>query len=161
MTNEALRRVVVEYLKAVMQKRITFKNADERKDGAERMIKEAEQFKFLFKKLAAGENTDRLCGSITAIAEVIKLTDPTLLFLEVTTLVSKYPDIREDHIQALLAVRGDASREMRQMIIGTLSENKVSYSGTTLPIFKDITVPTITMTTMTTMTSMATAKLLK
>ncbi|KAK9539561.1 hypothetical protein VZT92_004660 [Zoarces viviparus] len=158
MTSEALRRVVVEYIKAVMQKRITFKNADERREGAERMIKEAEQFKFLFRKLAAGEDTDRLCGAIAAIAEVFKLTDPTLLFLEVTTLVSKYPDIREEHIQALLAVRGDASREMRQMIIGTLSENKVSYSGLTQPIFKDITVPTNTMTTM---TSMATAKLLK
>ncbi|XP_068594136.1 exocyst complex component 3 [Cebidichthys violaceus] len=161
MTSEALRRVVVEYIKAVMQKRITFKNADERREGAERMIKEADQFKFLFRKLAAGEDTDRLCGAIAAIAEVFKLTDPTLLFLEVTTLVSKYPDIREEHIQALLAVRGDASREMRQMIIGTLSENKVSYSGLTQPIFKDITVPTMTMTTMTTMTSMATAKLLK
>ncbi|KAG7235287.1 hypothetical protein INR49_002843 [Caranx melampygus] len=161
MTSEALRRVVVEYIKAVMQKRITFKNADERREGAERMIKEADQFKFLFRKLAAGEDTDWLCGAIAAIAEVFKLTDPTLLFLEVTTLVSKYPDIREEHIQALLAVRGDASREMRQMIIGTLSENKVSYSGVTQPIFKDITVPTITMTTMTTMTSMATAKLLK
>ncbi|XP_042283525.1 exocyst complex component 3 [Thunnus albacares] len=161
MTSEALRRVVVEYIKAVMQKRITFKNADERREGAERMIKEADQFKFLFRKLAAGEDTDRLCGAIAATAEVFKLTDPTLLFLEVTTLVSKYPDIREEHIQALLAVRGDASREMRQMIIGTLSENKVSYSGVTQPIFKDITVPTITMTTMTTMTSMATAKLLK
>uniref|UniRef100_A0A8D3DTN8 Exocyst complex component 3 n=1 Tax=Scophthalmus maximus TaxID=52904 RepID=A0A8D3DTN8_SCOMX len=158
MTSEALRRVVVEYVKAVMQKRITFKNADERREGAERMIKEADQFKFLFRKLAAGEDTDRLCGAIAAIAEVFKLTDPTLLFLEVTTLVSKYPDIREEHIQALLAVRGDASREMRQMIIGTLSENKVSYSGVTQPIFKDITVPTITMTSM---TSMATAKLLK
>ncbi|XP_075935044.1 exocyst complex component 3 isoform X2 [Anarhichas minor] len=158
MTSEALRRVVVEYIKAVMQKRITFKNADERREGAERMIKEADQFKFLFRKLAAGEDTDRLCGAIAAIAEVFKLTDPTLLFLEVTTLVSKYPDIREEHIQALLAVRGDASREMRQMIIGTLSENKVSYSGLTQPIFKDITVPTNTMTTM---TSMATAKLLK
>uniref|UniRef100_A0A8D3D7L7 Exocyst complex component 3 n=1 Tax=Scophthalmus maximus TaxID=52904 RepID=A0A8D3D7L7_SCOMX len=157
MTSEALRRVVVEYVKAVMQKRITFKNADERREGAERMIKEADQFKFLFRKLA-GEDTDRLCGAIAAIAEVFKLTDPTLLFLEVTTLVSKYPDIREEHIQALLAVRGDASREMRQMIIGTLSENKVSYSGVTQPIFKDITVPTITMTSM---TSMATAKLLK
>ncbi|XP_078121062.1 exocyst complex component 3 [Sander vitreus] len=158
MTSEALRRVVVEYIKAVMQKRITFKNADERREGADRMIKEADQFKFLFRKLAAGEDTDRLCGAIAAIAEVFKLTDPTLLFLEVTTLVSKYPDIREEHIQALLAVRGDASREMRQMIIGTLSENKVSYSGVTQPIFKDITVPTMTMTTM---TSMATAKLLK
>uniref|UniRef100_A0A665VCX6 Exocyst complex component Sec6 n=1 Tax=Echeneis naucrates TaxID=173247 RepID=A0A665VCX6_ECHNA len=133
------------------------------REGAERMIKEADQFKFLFSKLAAvsGEDTDRLCGAIAAIAEVFKLTDPTLLFLEVTTLVSKYPDIREEHIQALLAVRGDASREMRQMIIGTLSENKVSYAGVTQPIFKDIPVPTITMTTMTTMTSMATAKLLK
>uniref|UniRef100_A0A8C5N455 Exocyst complex component 3 n=1 Tax=Gouania willdenowi TaxID=441366 RepID=A0A8C5N455_GOUWI len=160
MTSEALRRVVVEYIKAIMQKRITFKNAEERKEGAERMIKEADQFKFLFRKLS-GEDTDRLCGAISAIAEVFKLTDPTLLFLEVTTLVSKYPDIREDHIQALLAVRGDASREMRQMIIGTLSENKVSYSASIQPIFKDITVPTNTMTTMTTMTSMATAKLLK
>lgn len=53
MTSAALRRVVVEYVKAVMQKRIAFKNADERKEGAERMIKEADQFKFLFRKLSA------------------------------------------------------------------------------------------------------------
>uniref|UniRef100_A0A8C7ZFC2 Exocyst complex component 3 n=1 Tax=Oryzias sinensis TaxID=183150 RepID=A0A8C7ZFC2_9TELE len=158
MTKEALRRVVVEYIKAVMQKRMSFKNADERREGAERMIREADQFSFLFRKLAAGEDTERLCGAITAIAEVFKLTDPTLLFLEVTTLVSKYPDIREDHIQALLAVRGDASREMRQMIIGTLSENKVASSATSQPIFRDIPVPTMSMTSM---TSMATSKLLK
>ncbi|KAF7643091.1 hypothetical protein LDENG_00245200 [Lucifuga dentata] len=158
MTSEAHRRVVVEYIRAVMQKRITFKNADERREGADRMIKEAEQFKFLFRKLTAGDDTDRLCGAITAIAEVFKLTDPTLLYLEVSTLVSKYPDIREEHILALLAVRGDASREMRQMIIETLNQNKPSYAGVTQPIFKDIAVPTISMTTMTTM---ATAKLLK
>lgn len=53
MTSEALRRVVVEYIKAVMQKRIFFRNADERREGADRMIKEADQFKFLFKKLSA------------------------------------------------------------------------------------------------------------
>uniref|UniRef100_A0A668AWV4 Exocyst complex component 3 n=1 Tax=Myripristis murdjan TaxID=586833 RepID=A0A668AWV4_9TELE len=158
MTSEAHRRVVMEYIKAVMQKRITFKNADERREGADRMIKEADQFKFLFRKLAGGEDTDRLCDAIAAIAEVFKLTDPTLLYLEVTTLVSKYPDIREEHILALLAVRGDASREMRQMIIETLSQNKMSYTGVTQPIFKDITVPTISMTSV---TSMATAKLLK
>lgn len=158
MTSEAHRRVVVEYLKAIMQKRITFKNADERKEGADRMMKEADQFKFLFRKLSAGEGSDRLCDSISAIAEVFKLTDPALLYLEVSTLVSKYPDIREEHIVALLAVRGDASREMRQMIIETLNQNKPSSSSVSQPIFKDITVPSITMTAM---TSMTVPKLLK
>uniref|UniRef100_A0A8C9SBZ9 Exocyst complex component 3 n=2 Tax=Scleropages formosus TaxID=113540 RepID=A0A8C9SBZ9_SCLFO len=153
MTSEAHRRVVVEYIKAVMQKRITFKNADERKAGADRMIKEAEQFKTLFGKLSAGEDTDRLCDSITAIAEVFKLTDPSLLYLEVSTLVSKYPDIREEHVLALLAVRGDANRDMRQTIIETLNQSKVSVAAITQPIFRDITVPTIA--------SMAVPKLLK
>ncbi|XP_053507429.1 exocyst complex component 3 [Ictalurus furcatus] len=147
MTKEAQRRVVVEYLKAIMQKRITFKNADERKEGAEKMIKEADQFSFLFKKLSAGEDTDWLCGSISAIAEVFKLTDPTLLFLEVSTLVSKYPDIREEHIVALLAVRGDANRDTRQMIIETLNQSKPAVSPNALHVFRDITVPTITAMT--------------
>uniref|UniRef100_A0A8C7IPR8 Exocyst complex component 3 n=1 Tax=Oncorhynchus kisutch TaxID=8019 RepID=A0A8C7IPR8_ONCKI len=161
MTSEAHRRVVVEYIKAVMQKRITFKNADERREGADRMIKEAEQFKFLFKKLTAGEETDRLCDAIAAIAEVFKLTDPTLLYLEVSTLVSKYPDIREEHIVALLAMRGDASRDMKQMIMETLNQNKPTYSGITQPIFKDITVPTVTMTSMSSSMAATANKLLK
>ncbi|ROL43784.1 Exocyst complex component 3 [Anabarilius grahami] len=158
MTSKAHRRVVVEYLKAIMQKRISFKNAEERKEGADRMMKEADQFKFLFRKLSAGEDSDRLCDSISAIAEVFKLTDPALLYLEVSTLVSKYPDIREDHIVALLAVRGDASREMRQMIIETLNQNKPSSSPAYQPVFKEITVPSMTMTAM---TSMTVPKLLK
>ncbi|XP_010892383.2 exocyst complex component 3 [Esox lucius] len=161
MTSEAHRRVVVEYIKAVMQKRISFKNADERREGAERMIKEAEQFKFLFRKLTAGEETDRLCDAIAAIAEVFKLTDPSLLYLEVSTLVSKYPDIREEHIVALLAVRGDASRDMRQMIIETLNQNKPSSAGFIQPIFKDITVPTVTMTSMSSSMAATANKLLK
>ncbi|KAJ8377545.1 hypothetical protein AAFF_G00256090 [Aldrovandia affinis] len=151
MTSEAQRRVVMEYLKAVMQKRISFRNAEERKEGADRMIKEAEQFKFLFRKLSAGGGTDHLCDSIAAIAEVFKLTDPTLLYLEVSTLVSKYPDIREEHITALLAVRGDASRDMRQTIIETLSHSRPSAAANAQPVFRDVLVPT----------SMAVPKLLK
>ncbi|XP_030060877.1 exocyst complex component 3 [Microcaecilia unicolor] len=147
MTIEAHRRVVVEYIKAIMQKRISFKNAEERKDGAERMIKEAEQFKFLFNRLTAGseEDTDGLCDTIIAIAEVIKLTDPSLLYLEFSTLVSKYPDIRDDHIAALLAVRGDATRDIKQTIIETLDQGLNQPNPNYVPIFKEIPVPTLTV----------------
>ncbi|XP_038626775.1 exocyst complex component 3 [Tachyglossus aculeatus] len=146
MTVEAHRRVVVEYIQAIMQKRISFRNAEERKEGAERMIKEAEQFRFLFRKLASGfgEDTDGHCDTIVAIAEVIKLTDPSLLYLEVSTLVSKYPDIRDDHIAALLTVRGDASRDMKQTIIETLDQGPSQPNPNYVPIFKDISVPSLT-----------------
>lgn len=58
MTAEAHRRVVVEYLRAVMQKRISFRSAEERKEGAEKMVREAEQLRFLFRKLASGFGED-------------------------------------------------------------------------------------------------------
>ncbi|XP_036375131.1 exocyst complex component 3-like [Megalops cyprinoides] len=153
MSSEAQRRVVVEYVRAVVQKRMSFKTAEERREGADRMIKEAEQLRSLFRKLAPDEDKEPLCDAITAIAEVFKLTDPSLLYLEVSTLVSKYPDIREEHVTALLSVRGDASREMRQMIMETLSQSKQSVPANTPPIFRDITVPSLA--------SMAVPKLLK
>lgn len=53
MTAEAQRRVVLEYLRAVMQKRISFRSAEERKEGAERMVREAAQLRLLFRKLAS------------------------------------------------------------------------------------------------------------
>ncbi|KAM5158413.1 exocyst complex component 3 [Mantella aurantiaca] len=145
MTIKAHRKVVSEYLKAIMQRRICFRNAEERKEGAERMIKEAEQFKFLFKRLTSGfnEETDGLCDTITDIAEVIKLTDPSLLYLEVSTLVTRYPDLRDDHIAALLAMRGDASREMKQTIIETVEQSQRQQSSNYTPIFKDIIVPSL------------------
>ncbi|XP_016808360.1 exocyst complex component 3 isoform X2 [Pan troglodytes] len=145
MTAEAHRRVVVEYLRAVMQKRISFRSPEERKEGAEKMVREAEQLRFLFRKLASGfgEGVDGYCDTIVAVAEVIKLTDPSLLYLEVSTLVSKYPDIRDDHIGALLAVRGDASRDMKQTIMETLEQGPAQASPSYVPLFKDIVVPSL------------------
>lgn len=61
MTAEAQRRVVVEYLRAVMQKRISFRSPEERKEGADRMVREAEQLRFLFRKLASVSATASAC----------------------------------------------------------------------------------------------------
>ncbi|XP_041040120.1 exocyst complex component 3 isoform X1 [Carcharodon carcharias] len=146
-TIEAHRRVVVEYIRTMMQKRITFRGLDERREGAERVIKDAEQFRFLFKKLSAGfgEDTDLLCDAIPALAEVLKLTDPSLLCLEVSTLVNKFPDFREEHITALMAMRGDASREMKQTVIEILWQNPTHPGPNFKPIFKDISVQNLTL----------------
>uniref|UniRef100_G3UFA9 Exocyst complex component 3 n=1 Tax=Loxodonta africana TaxID=9785 RepID=G3UFA9_LOXAF len=126
---EAHLHMLVEYLQAIMQKR------EERKEGAERMVKEAEQFRFLFQKLASGfgEDVDGHCDTIVATAEVVKLTDPSLLYLEVSTLVTKYPDIGDEHIGALLAVPGDASRDMKQTIIKMLGQGPTQTNPNMCP----------------------------
>ncbi len=81
-----------------------------------------------------------------------------IITLSLTLKTTFLSVIREEHIVALLAVRGDASRDMRQTIIETLNQNKPSSSSVSQPIFRDITVPSMTMTAM---TSMAVPKLLK
>lgn len=53
--------MVLEYLRAVMQKRISFRSAEERKEGAERMVREAAQLRLLFRKLAAVSAALALC----------------------------------------------------------------------------------------------------
>ncbi|XP_026558141.1 exocyst complex component 3 isoform X2 [Pseudonaja textilis] len=96
-------------------------------------------------KKGSGEDTEWLCDVIEAIAEVFKLTDPSLLYLEISTLVSKHPDIRDDHIAALLTMRGDASREMKQTIIETLDKGPSQPNPNYVPLFKEIIVPTLTV----------------
>ncbi|XP_044090402.1 exocyst complex component 3 isoform X3 [Neovison vison] len=94
-------------------------------------------------KKGFGEDADGHCDTIAAIAEVIKLTDPSLLYLEVSTLVSKYPDIRDEHIGALLAMRGDTSRDLKQTIIETLEQGPTQANPNYVPIFKEIMVPSL------------------
>ncbi|XP_044945385.1 exocyst complex component 3 isoform X3 [Mustela putorius furo] len=94
-------------------------------------------------KKGFGEDADGHCDTIVAIAEVIKLTDPSLLYLEVSTLVSKYPDIRDEHIGALLAMRGDTSRDLKQTIIETLEQGPTQANPNYVPIFKEIMVPSL------------------
>lgn len=69
------------------------------------MVREAEQFHFLFQQLVCGFGED-IGGHgdiIIAAAEVIKITDPSLLYVDIS-LISKQPDFTDDHISMLLAV---------------------------------------------------------
>lgn len=53
------------------------------------------------------------------------------------------PPPRDDHIGALLAVRGDASRDMKQTIIESLEQGPTQASPNYVPIFREIMVPSL------------------
>uniref|UniRef100_G1QG73 Exocyst complex component Sec6 n=1 Tax=Myotis lucifugus TaxID=59463 RepID=G1QG73_MYOLU len=126
--------VVVEYPRVLMQKHISFFVLKEQTDGAER-IKKAEH---LFQKLASGfgKDTDWYGDKIITISEVIKL-DPFVPYLEDLTLVSKSPDIRDDHVSMLLAMPGNASWNTKQTII-ELDQGPKQANPNDVPISKEI-----------------------
>ncbi|KAK7804873.1 hypothetical protein U0070_006855 [Myodes glareolus] len=116
---EAERTVVLQYLRALMQGRLVCRGADERTQAAERLGHDAAQLKELFLGLGLEESTH--CAPVLlALRELFSLHDPTLLGLEVAGLRQKFPDVSEDHVSALLDLRGDVSREHRQAALSSL-----------------------------------------
>lgn len=50
---------------------------------------------------------------------------------------------RDEHIGALLAMRGDTNRDMKQTIIETLEQGPTQANPNYVPIFKEIVVPSL------------------
>ncbi|XP_076771867.1 exocyst complex component 3-like protein isoform X2 [Arvicanthis niloticus] len=116
---EAERTVVLQYLRALMQGRLVCRGADERSQAAERLRHDAAQLKELFLGLGLEESVH--CAPVLlALRELLNLHDPTLLGLEVAGLRQQFPDVSEDHVSALLDLRGDVSREHRQAALSSL-----------------------------------------
>ncbi|KAM5262706.1 exocyst complex component 3-like protein [Ctenodactylus gundi] len=116
---EAERAVVVQYLHALMQGRLLCSGADERAQAAKRLQHDAVQLKELFLSLGLEEGAH--CSPVLlALRELLSLHDPALLGLEVAGLRQQFPDMSEDHVSALLDLRGDVSREQRQAVLSSL-----------------------------------------
>lgn len=60
------------------------------------------------------------------VSTVTLLSPLQKLCLEVSTLVSKYPDIKDGHIGTLLATRGDGSQDMKQTIVRNLEQGPMA-----------------------------------
>ncbi|XP_022101502.1 exocyst complex component 3-like isoform X3 [Acanthaster planci] len=115
--------LVTEYIKALVEKRMTFRSYEERRTAADKMFKESEQIEALFERILKREDKSP-CEVIPMLAEVIKLMDTSLLSLEISGLVNKYADIRTDHLVNLLVMRGDMSiSSARQVIEDVLGED--------------------------------------
>ncbi|CAK6436676.1 unnamed protein product [Pipistrellus nathusii] len=118
---EAERTVVLLYLGALMQGRLVCRGPEERNQAAERMQQDATQLRDLFLDLGLEENVH--CAPVLlTLRKLLNLRDPTMLGLEVASLRQQFPDVSEEHISALLDLRGDVSREQRLAALSSLQD---------------------------------------
>lgn len=104
--------VVGEYLVAIVNRRLHFSNYDERRLAASRMEDEAGKIQRLFSDLVSGTDIQftYLHEVLPTVAGVIELCDKSLLSLEATSLLRKFPDMHSELVTSLLMCREDVGR---------------------------------------------------
>ncbi|KAG7473223.1 hypothetical protein MATL_G00093300 [Megalops atlanticus] len=93
---ECQRLVVVEYARALMQKRTVCRGFEDRCQLARRMAQDGQQLREVFQggdADAAPPGLEPPTALLPVLADFIQLRDPAMLTLEVSGLVAKYPDI--------------------------------------------------------------------
>lgn len=138
---EAEDLVAKRYITAMLQKKMTFRTLEERRQAASKIAREVEQLKAFFVRIAP-DVTPRANSSleaINALAEVLKSEDVDILSLDLHTLVDKFPDITEDHLTRLLMLRGDLSRsEIKEKVTFIRQSNTNKEKLQQKSIFKQV-----------------------
>ncbi|XP_048474143.1 exocyst complex component 3 [Rhincodon typus] len=130
LVNGIHKKVVIEYLRAMMQTRIVCNSADMRVKVAGRLNNESTELRELFENLDS--NASWLNPAIGHLAEIISLKDTSSIQVEVGALVDSYPDVRKEHIAAVLNIRGDINHQSRQNILEMLQEFDSNDRGSIL-----------------------------
>ncbi|RWS22101.1 exocyst complex component 3-like protein [Leptotrombidium deliense] len=131
------------YITAILQKKITFKDHNQREAFARKFVKEGEILKVALGKLpnyqSLGMNPkESPFECLPLLADFLKLKDLSIVFLEVSGLIKKYPDITVDHLTALLSLREDmAKTNVRKQVVDWMSELS-SLQTNTKTIFSSI-----------------------
>ncbi|KAK3774856.1 hypothetical protein RRG08_008405 [Elysia crispata] len=121
-------RIVVEYVKALLSRKLSFKNYEERKLSAEKICAEAEQMKLQFQEMSPKLDVSKF-DVLPAMAEGLKLKDSSMLSLEIMGFAQKYPDIRMEQLVNFILCRGDISRsDAKQLALDTLGEDDPNIS---------------------------------
>ncbi|KAL7862659.1 hypothetical protein SRHO_G00116430 [Serrasalmus rhombeus] len=144
---ESQRLTVVEYVRALMQKKLICRSEEERQQLAQQMAQDAQQLREHFQSMEVDSTVNEVnpTALIPVLADLIKLKDPGLLTLEVSGLIAKYPDISEEHVSVLLDVRGDVPRDVRGTVLCLLEQSSPPLPPGYRPIFPDILVPPSSM----------------
>ncbi|XP_040894274.1 exocyst complex component 3-like protein [Toxotes jaculatrix] len=144
---EAQWLMVVEYVRALMQKRLVCRGAEDRRQLAQQMVQDDQLFREIFHGLEGDGSVPEVnpLALLPILADFIRVKDPSMLTLEVSGLAAKYPDISEEHVSVLLDIRGDVSRDIRGAVLDLLEQSAPPLPAGYRPIFTDILVPPSTM----------------
>ncbi|XP_036417162.1 tumor necrosis factor alpha-induced protein 2 [Colossoma macropomum] len=126
LVGEVHRRVMTEYIRAIMRGRIICTSLKMRKRMAGRLRDEGKHLKTLFKDLESSASW--LDSAIPHISEIILLEDTPSIQIEVGVLVREFPDVRKKHVSAILNIRGMTRQTERQEILNIVKDIENSES---------------------------------
>ncbi|XP_072548157.1 exocyst complex component 3-like protein 2 [Salminus brasiliensis] len=126
LVGEVHRRVMTEYIRAIMRGRIICTSLKMRKRMAGRLRDEGKLLKTLFKDLESSASW--LDSAIPHISEIILLEDTPSIQIEVGVLVREFPDVRKKHVSAILNIRGMTRQMERQEILNIVKDIENSDS---------------------------------
>lgn len=85
-------------------------------------------------------STSTPLDALPLLAEVLKMKDTSLLSLEVSGLIKRYPDISGEHLQSLLLLRGDMARNEARTLVAEMRADDQPLSAANRSIFSDIVI---------------------
>ncbi|XP_063362042.1 exocyst complex component 3 [Cydia amplana] len=139
--NEAQNLVYKKYITAMLSKKVTFKTVEEAQQAATKVVKEANQIRSFFRRIGAeGVNVDWPFEVISSLAEVLRCQDIEMLSLDLHGVLDKCPNMSEEQLVRLLALRGDVPRaHVRDTAAHVLGTRAKPRPTTMHDFFKDIT----------------------
>ncbi|XP_068766646.1 exocyst complex component 3-like protein 2, partial [Struthio camelus] len=131
LVNEVHRRVLIEYVRPLLQARLVCTSAKMRARVAARLGDEARQLRELFGRLDSA--SPWLDSAVPRLRELLVLEDTASLQMEVAVLVRDFPDVRRKHVAAVLDVRGLRSQAARQEILAVVKDLEQGEGEPALP----------------------------
>ncbi|XP_055969731.1 exocyst complex component 3-like protein 4 [Sorex fumeus] len=110
---EAHRFVVRDYLAQALRPRERFRGAD-RVTGSQKMSLDADAINSTFEDL--GSQATWLRQAIPSVADIVGETYKDYIQRHLETLIDSYPDIRRDHVLAILALRRLGRRRNQRLL---------------------------------------------
>ncbi|XP_052635353.1 LOW QUALITY PROTEIN: exocyst complex component 3-like protein 2 [Harpia harpyja] len=131
LVSEVHRRVLIEYVRPLLQVCLVCTLAKMRARVAARLGNEAHQLRELFSRLDSA--SPWLDSVVPRLRELLVLEDMAALQMEVGVLVRDFPDVRQKHVVVVLDVRGLQGQAARQEILGVVQDLEQSKAELGLP----------------------------